>query len=69
MYKDILVPTDGSELLNRAIEYAAALAKAVNAKLTLLTVPIPYYGSAVVDEYQKNTPKLAVHYFDLARPR
>lgn len=34
MYRHILVPTDGSELSNRAIEYAAALAKTVGAKLT-----------------------------------
>jgi nucleotide-binding universal stress UspA family protein len=34
----ILVPLDGSELAESAIPYAAALAKAVNAQLTLLTV-------------------------------
>ena len=38
MYKNILVPTDGSELSNQAIVYAAALAKADNSKLTVLTV-------------------------------
>ena len=50
MYKHILVPTDGSELSNRAIEYAAALAKAVNAKLTVFTVTTPFYGYAVEPE-------------------
>ena len=37
MYRHILIPTDGSELSNRAIEYAADLATAVNAKLTVFT--------------------------------
>ena len=75
MYKHILVPTDGSELSNRAIEYAATLAKSVNAKLTVLTVTIPYYGFAVepelvtigFEEYQKNTTKLAMHDLDVAK--
>ena len=75
MYRHILVPTDGSELSNRAIEYAAALAKAVNAKLTVLTVTIPYYGFAVepelvtigFEEYQKNSTKLAMHDLDVAK--
>jgi len=75
MYKHILVPTDGSELSNRAIEYAAALAKAVNARLTVLTVTIPYYGFAVepelvtigFDEYQKSNARLTTHYLDAAK--
>jgi nucleotide-binding universal stress UspA family protein len=32
MYKHILIPTDGSELSNKAIRHGVALAKAVNAK-------------------------------------
>jgi nucleotide-binding universal stress UspA family protein len=75
MYKHIFVPTDGSELSNRAIEYAAALAKAVNAKLTVITVTTPYYGFAVepelatigVEDYQKNVEKLAAHSLDVAK--
>ena len=75
MYRHILVPTDGSELSNQAIEYAAALAKSVNAKLTVLTVTIPYYGFAVepelvtigFDAYQKNATKLAMHDLDIAK--
>lgn len=67
MYKHILVPTDGSELSNRAIEYAVGLAKAVKAKLTVFTVTTPYYGFAVepelatigVEEYEKVTEKMA----------
>jgi nucleotide-binding universal stress UspA family protein len=75
MYRHILAPTDGSELSNRAIEHAAALAKAVEAKLTVLTVTIPYYGFAVepelvtigADEYRKNADRLAERYLDTAK--
>jgi nucleotide-binding universal stress UspA family protein len=75
MYKHILVPTDGSELSNRAVEYAAALAKSVNAKLTVLTVTTPYYGFIVepdvsfarIEDYQKEAAKLAVQYLDVAK--
>ncbi len=75
MFRHILVPTDGSELSNRAIEYASALAKAVHAKLTVLTVTIPYSGFAVepelvttgFEEYQKNSTKLATQNLDVAK--
>lgn len=46
MHKRILVPTDGSRLSRRAIEYAAKLAKSCGAKLTFLnvqsTLPMAY---------------------------
>jgi len=75
MHKHILVSTDGSELSNRAIEYAAALAKSVNARLTVLTVTMPYPGYAVepelmtvgFDEYQKSTHQLAERYLETAK--
>jgi nucleotide-binding universal stress UspA family protein len=38
MHRHILIPTDGSELSLNAIEYGMALAKSVNAKVTVLTV-------------------------------
>jgi nucleotide-binding universal stress UspA family protein len=74
MYKHILVPTDGSELSNRAVEYAAALAKAVGAKLTVLTVTTPYYGFVVepelamakIEDYHKDAEKLAMQFLDVA---
>ncbi len=47
MHKHILVPTDGSELSNQAVEYAVALAKAVNAKLTVVAVSIPDFSAAI----------------------
>lgn len=38
MYRHILIPTDGSELAQRAIPQGLALAKAVGAKVTALAV-------------------------------
>jgi nucleotide-binding universal stress UspA family protein len=38
MYQHILIPTDGSELARRAVHHGLALAKAVGAKVTALTV-------------------------------
>ena len=38
MYRHILIPTDGSELAGRAVRHGLALAKAVGAKVTALTV-------------------------------
>ena len=75
MYKHILVPTDGSELSNRAVEYAAALAKSVNAKLTVLTVTTPYYGflaersmpPARIEDYEHEAAKLSEQYLDVAK--
>ncbi len=46
MYKHILVATDGSELSNQAVEYAVALAKAVNARITAIAVSTRDSGSA-----------------------
>ena len=42
MYSKILIPTDGSELAEKAVEHGVALAKAVGAKITILTVTRPY---------------------------
>jgi nucleotide-binding universal stress UspA family protein len=42
MFKNILVPTDGSALSNKAITVATALAKIHKAKLTAIHVSAPY---------------------------
>ena len=48
MYANILVSTDGSDVARKGVEYGIALAKALNAKVTVITVterlPV-YYGS------------------------
>jgi nucleotide-binding universal stress UspA family protein len=38
MYRHILIPTDGSELAQRALQHGLALAKSVGAKVTAVTV-------------------------------
>jgi nucleotide-binding universal stress UspA family protein len=47
MYKHILVPTDGSALSARAIEQAIGLAKSVGAKVSGMTVSIPFHVFAL----------------------
>jgi nucleotide-binding universal stress UspA family protein len=42
MHKHILLPTDGSELSEHAVNYGIALAKAVHAKVTGVTVSTPF---------------------------
>jgi nucleotide-binding universal stress UspA family protein len=42
MYKNLLIPTDGSELARKAIQHGVALAKAIGAKVTGLTVTAPF---------------------------
>jgi nucleotide-binding universal stress UspA family protein len=42
MYKHLLIATDGSELARKAVEHGLALAKALNAKITAVTVTEPW---------------------------
>jgi nucleotide-binding universal stress UspA family protein len=41
MYAHILVATDGSDLANRALDHAIAVAKALNSEITVVTVTEP----------------------------
>ncbi len=43
MYRNILIPTDGSELAAEAARKAIALAKALGAKITAVTVTEPFH--------------------------
>jgi len=43
MYKSILIPTDGSELAEKAVRDGVSLSKAIGAKITVLTVTIPFH--------------------------
>jgi nucleotide-binding universal stress UspA family protein len=48
MYADILLSTDGSDVARMGVEHGMALAKALNAKVTVITVTEPFpvdYGS------------------------
>jgi nucleotide-binding universal stress UspA family protein len=46
MYKHLLIATDGSALSGQAVEHGIALAKSVDAEVTVLTVTEPFYPSA-----------------------
>lgn len=56
MFKHILIPTDGSELSNIAIENGVKFAKEINAKITGLTVTSPYHYVAVEALLVTDTP-------------
>ena len=43
MYSNILIPTDGSELAERAVHHGIALAKRIGARVTVLTVLLPFH--------------------------
>ena len=50
MYRHLCIPTDGSPLSELAIEQGLALAKALQARVTVLTVTQPYHLFAVTAE-------------------
>ncbi|MBL0122904.1 MAG: universal stress protein [Betaproteobacteria bacterium] len=51
MFKNILVPTDGSKLSMKAVDKAIAFAKEIGATLTVLTVIPPYPVTPAGDGY------------------
>jgi nucleotide-binding universal stress UspA family protein len=62
MYKHILIPTDGSLPSAKAIQEGIAFAKFLGAKVTGITVSIPFHTSALdplmvsdtADQYKKD---------------
>lgn len=58
MHRHILIPTDGSELSKEAIAYGVALAKSVNAKITVITVSMPFSTFAVDPDTITDTPEV-----------
>ena len=57
MFKHILVPTDGSTLSTRAIDEAMRLAKSLGAKVTGMTVSIPFHTFALDPLMVSDTPE------------
>lgn len=55
MHTHILIPTDGSDLSDKAIQYGTSLAKAVNAKVTGITVSPPFHFLAVEPDMVADT--------------
>ena len=56
MFKHILVPSDGSEFSQAAVEKAVAFAKEIGARVTAFyakpSPPIPYYGEGIGANWQ-----------------
>ncbi len=75
MYKHLLIPTDGSELSELAVHEGVALAKALDARVTVLTVTTPFHifssDPAVIEDtpeqYRKRMAALANQYLDVAK--
>jgi len=76
MYTHILLPTDGSELSKMALREGVDLAKALRAKVTVVTVTPPFQVSGFIsppmladtrDQYQKQMAALAGEILDVAR--
>ena len=67
MYKNILIPTDGSELAGKAVEHGIAFAKEIGAKITAVTVTEPFHVISVApsqleytrDEYKRHAEAYA----------
>jgi nucleotide-binding universal stress UspA family protein len=72
MYTHILIPTDGSELSKLALEEGIALAKALGAHVTILTVTTPFHvitGRPVMvtdtpAQYKEDMTAIAGRYLD-----
>lgn len=65
MYKHLLIATDGSELAEKALTQGIALAKAIGARVSVVTVTEPWHAFAAgeatvsfpIDEYEEGTTK------------
>jgi nucleotide-binding universal stress UspA family protein len=75
MYNHILIPTDGSELSKLALYEGVALAKALGARVTVVTVTTPFHvftGSFGMltdtpEKYKERMAALAGQYLDVAK--
>ena len=56
MYRNILTPTDGSDLAGKAVEHGIALAKSIGAKTTFLTVTAPFHIFTTDTQMIEDTP-------------
>jgi len=60
MYQHILLPTDGSELSKAAIREGVSLAKALGAKVTVITVTEPFHAITPDAAMIADTPDIYV---------
>ena len=56
MYRNILIPTDGSELAGKAVEHGIVLAKRIGARTTVLTVLPPFHMFTTDAQMLEDTP-------------
>jgi nucleotide-binding universal stress UspA family protein len=56
MFRHILIPTDGSELAGKAVNYAIALAKEQGAQVTAVTVSRPFHVVTLEPEMLTDSP-------------
>ena len=56
MYTNILIPTDGSELADKAVQHGIALAQRIGAKVTALTVLPPFHVFTTNPKMIEDTP-------------
>ncbi len=56
MYKNILIPTDGSDLAEKAVKSGIAFAREINARITVLTVAAPFHIFTFNTHVVEDTP-------------
>lgn len=56
MYRHILIPTDGSALSDEAVGYGVQLAKAVGARVSVVTVIEPFHVFSLEVDQLEDTP-------------
>lgn len=57
MYRHILIPTDGSALSEMAIRQGIAFARSLSARVTAMTVSLPFHAFAVDPVMLSDTPE------------
>ena len=75
MYKHILIPSDGSELSEKAVKQGLALAKSIGAKVTAITVSETFHTFSVdpvmvtdtPEQYQRDCEARADKYLSVAK--
>jgi len=55
MYRNILLPTDGSKLAGKAVTHGVELAKRLDANITVLTVTTPFHVFTVDTQMLEDT--------------
>jgi nucleotide-binding universal stress UspA family protein len=75
MFKHILIPTDGSDLSKMAVTQGVTLAKEINARITGLTVTMPFHFFALdglqisdtAEQYAQDSKALAQRNLQMIR--